>query len=177
METYAGARVDLEDVSSSHRRGRMIACAALTGLLALALGLIAHAASGGALPSAPILLAVAAFTVLASTIVAQWHPPIWCVMLLLGAGQQVLHWVLGGLGGAASSVSAGVGHHGEGVPSAGSAAGAGHSPEVMLMLHTHLAVALLVGWGVARHEFITDRARRILGRKPSYGTDEGAPIA
>ncbi len=177
METYASARADPDDVSSLRRRGRLIARAALIGLLAFALGLAAHAVSGGALPGALILLALASFAVLASTIVAQWDPPFWCVMLLLGAGQQVLHWVLGGLGGATSSVPGDLGHHDEGAPSAGSTAGQGHSGEVMLMLHTHLAVALLVGWTTARYELLADRARHVVGRRYPRSTAEGAPVA
>jgi hypothetical protein len=47
----------------------------------------------------------------------------------------------------------------------------------MLMLHTHLAVALLVGWVTARYELLADRARRVVGRRYPRSTDEGAPVA
>jgi hypothetical protein len=121
------------------------------GLLVLGLGLAAHTVSGGALPSPPILCGLAALAVLASTLVAQARLPVWAVMLLSGVAQQVLHWLLAGLGGTVTSALSGAEvHHGGAVP-VGSGAGQGHSPEVMLMLHAHLAAALLTGWAAVRY--------------------------
>jgi hypothetical protein len=152
-------------VSEPVDHSRVIVRPALVGLLSLGLGLGAHALSGGQLPSVPILCGLAALAVLAATLLAQARLPGWAVMLLLGAGQQVLHWLLNGLGGAAGSTVPGATvHHGGDVP-VGSGAAQGHSPEVMLMLHTHLAVALLVGWLVVRRSIVSAWLGGILGRR------------
>ncbi|MDQ0733565.1 hypothetical protein [Arthrobacter agilis] len=149
------------------------------GLLSVGLGLGAHALSGGPLPSVPILCGLAALAVLAATLVAQARLPGWAVLLLLGVAQQVLHWLLGGLGTGTSSTipSSGV-HHGGEVP-VGAGPAQGHSPEVMLMLHTHLAAALLIAWAAAQYPrlraWLTDRDP---GRDPvrAGGMQKGAPV-
>ncbi len=156
-------------------RTRAIVRPALVGLLSLGLGLAAHALSGGELPSVPILCGLAALAVLAATLVAQARLPGWALMLALGAAQQVLHWLLGGLGGGASSTVPGTGvHHGAGEVPVGSGTGQGHSPEVMLMLHTHLAAALLAGWAAVRYPRIAGWVSRRLGQP--LQEREGAPI-
>ena len=153
-------------VTPSAARGRQgpVVRSALTGVITIVLGMAAHAVSGGALPSVPIIAALAALAVLVATLVAQLKLPAWGVMLVLGGAQQVLHWVLGGLGGAASSTFFGstLGHHAE-VP-VGVAPSSGHSPEVMMMLHLHLAAALLTGWLVVRHALVLAWLRRTLRR-------------
>lgn len=146
------------------RRQGSVLRSALAGVLTLVLGMAAHAVSGGALPSVPIIVALAALAVLAATLLAQLKLPAWGVMLALGGAQQVLHWVLGGLSGVAASTLFGssLGHHAE-VP-VGSTTSSGHSPEVMMMLHLHLAAALLAGWLVLRHSLILAWFRRVLHR-------------
>lgn len=156
-------------------RAPAILRSAAVGLLALGLGLGAHAVSGGALPGALILCGFAALAVLVATLVAQARMPAWAVWVIIGAAQHVLHWLIGGFGGAASSVSGAVGHHSGNVP-VGSGAAQGHSPEVMLMLHTHLAAALLTGWAVTRYQVIV---RWLTGRAPRGHpllTKEGTPV-
>lgn len=159
-----------------HRRVR-IAGAAAAGLGSVALGIVAHAASGGVLPSPPILAGLASLAVLAATLVVLGRLPGWALLLLLGAGQQILHWLLEGLAVAPSSTVAGpADHHGADVP-VGAGGSGGHSPEVMLLLHTHLAAALLVGWLVLRHRAVGAWLRqRALTRQrgPRAG---GAPAA
>lgn len=136
-----------------HRRSR-IAGGAAAGLGSVALGIVAHSVSDGVLPSPSILAGLTSLAVLAATLVVLGRLPGWAVLLLLGAGQQVLHWLLGGLAVAPSSTVAGpADHHGADVP-VGAGGPGGHSPEVMLLLHTHLAAALLVGWLVLRHRAI-----------------------
>lgn len=163
-------------VSEPVDRARTTVRSTGVGLLSLGFGLAAHALSGGALPSPPILCGLAALAVLAAALVAQARLPGWAVLLLLGVAQQVLHWLLGGLGSAAPQSAALTGvHHGSGVP-IGSGASQGHSPEIMLMLHTHLAAALLIAWVAAQYP----RSRgRFSARGPSRTTlrmDEGAPV-
>ncbi|MHA7181522.1 hypothetical protein ACX80J_15565 [Arthrobacter sp. MDB2-24] len=158
------------------RRTRIVGAAA-AGLASLALGLTAHAVSGGILPTAPILGGLAALAVLAAAIVAQGRFPVWALLLLLGAAQQVLHWLLGGLAEAPSSSVPGTeGHHGGDVP-VGTGTTGGHSPEVMLLLHTHLAAALLVGWAVARYPHVATWAARRGRRRHGVPAEEGAPVA
>lgn len=162
-------------LASAAPGGARSALPALVGLVSLGLACAAHVLSGGVLPGVSILCGLAALTALAATVVARLELPGWAVMLALGAAQQVLHWLLGGLAGAASSSSIGPGdHHGGAVPLGGTDAG-GHSPEIMLMLHTHLAVALLIGWVVVRAPQLarwTDRRRT--GR--TADAEEGAPV-
>ncbi len=154
MEPPAGAAPRPAD------RGPLLVRSAGAGLLSVGLGLGAHALSGGTLPSVPILGGLAALAVLAATLVMQARLPGWAVLLLLGAAQQVLHWLLGGLGaGVSSTVSSTGAHHGGEVP-VGSGGSQGHSPEIMLMLHTHLAAALLIAWAAARYT----RVRGLLSR-------------
>lgn len=146
---------DREVPAAPGGRARRTVRAVPAGLLVLGLGLGAHAVSGGQLPSGPILIALAALTALAATLVAQVRLPVWGVLLLLGVAQQLLHWILGGLGGA-PSLSGPVDHHGEAaVPGGVSGAAQGHAPEAMLMLHAHLGAALLVGWAVAQWTRLT----------------------
>lgn len=159
-------------------RPRAIACSALAGLLALGLGLGAHLVSGGAMPSAAILCGLAALAVLVAAIAAQARLPGWAVLLLLGVTQQLLHWLLGGLAGAVdtSGVPApGQGPHHDGNAPVGVEGAPGHSPEVMLMLHAHLAAALLVGWAVARYPRRAESVAR--RRRQGSTTEEGAPVA
>ncbi|WP_104181024.1 hypothetical protein [Arthrobacter sp. B0490] len=169
-----------ETASRPVDRALPIVGSAGVGLLSLGLGTAVHALSGGVLPSVPILCGLAALAVLAATLVARARLPGWAVLLLLGAAQQVLHWLFGGLGAAPSSTVPATGvHHGGEVP-VGSGAGQGHSPEVMLMLHTHLAVALLVALAVAQYPSLRGRLSR---RGPGAAapqrdeTHEGAPVA
>ncbi|WP_104168764.1 hypothetical protein [Arthrobacter sp. SX1312] len=160
---------------SVHSR-RAIAGSAAVGLLVVGFGAGVHALSGGPLPSLPILGVLAALAVLAATVAGRARMPAWGVLLLLGAGQQVLHWLLGGLAdGAVASAPGPAVHHDGDVP-VGSAAGQGHSPEVMVMLHTHLAVALLLGWAALRWSELRawlDRRLRPEGR-PRHA--KGAPV-
>ena len=173
-------------VSQPVDRARMISRSAGVGLLSLGFGLAAHALSGGVLPSLPILGGLAALAVLAATLVAQARPPGWVVLLLLGVAQQMLHWLLGGLGAGASSTVAPTGVHHDGVPVV-SGAGQGHSPEIMLMLHTHLAAALVIAWAVAQYPRLRNGVLRRSASEGAGGrttvsrgtlpTEEGAPVA
>ncbi|RJT77265.1 hypothetical protein D6T63_15095 [Arthrobacter cheniae] len=156
-------------------RSRRILSSAAVGLASLGLGLAAHVVSGGDLPDTPILFGLAALAVLAATLVSHGRLPGWAVMLVLGVAQQVLHWLLGGLADAPSSTVPGAdGHHGGDVP-IGTAAPRGHSPELMLMLHAHLAVALLVGWAVLQRQSVIGWLS--VRRRPQVQrSEEGAPI-
>jgi hypothetical protein len=166
-------------------RARRISRSSGVGLLSLGLGLAAHALSGGTPPSLPILCGLAALAVLATTLVAQARPPGWAVLLLLGVAQQMLHWLLGGLGTAESSTIASTGVHHDGVP-VGSGAVQGHSPEIMLMLHTHLAAALVIAWAVAQYPRLRNGVLRrsasetgghAQASRGTLPTEEGAPVA
>ncbi|WP_434992557.1 hypothetical protein [Arthrobacter sp. Ld5] len=157
-------------------RPRVIARSAAVGVLAVVLGGGVHVLSGGSLPSLPILCALAALAVLTAALAGLARMPGWGVLLLLGAGQQVLHWLLGGLAAGAVTPSAGPADHHDGAAPVGSAPAQGHSAEVMLMLHTHLAVALLLGWAAPR----SAQFRAWLGRRLRSGrrspTAKGAPV-
>jgi hypothetical protein len=63
----------------------------VTGLVAVALGLMAHVVAGGSAPAVPVLLAFAALGCLAAQLVARWiHGPL-LLLLLSGVTQQLLH--------------------------------------------------------------------------------------
>ncbi len=168
-----------DTVSRPADRAAMLLRSAGAGILSVGLGLGAHALSGGSLPSIPILGCLTALAVLAATLVAQARLPGWTVLLLLGAAQQVLHWLLGGLGaGASSTVSVTGVHHGGEVP-VGAGEGQGHSPEIMLMLHTHLAAALLIAWAAAQVHRLKGRPSRPDGSGDALQApqmQEGAPV-
>ncbi|BBE21679.1 hypothetical protein MN0502_05620 [Arthrobacter sp. MN05-02] len=171
MEEEKGSALRAQD------RPRAIAGSALAGLLALGSGLGAHLVSGGAMPSAAILCGLAALAVLVAAIAAQARLPGWAVLLLLGVTQQLLHWLLGGLAGAVDTsggLAPGQGTHHDGNAPVGVEGAQGHSPEVMLMLHAHLAAALLVGWVVARHPRWTESVAR--RRRQGSDAEEGAPV-
>lgn len=182
MSTSTSTSTDREVPAAPGGRARRTAQAVLAGVLVLGLGLGAHAVSGGQLPSGPLLIALAALTALAATLMAQARLPVWGVLLLLGVAQQLLHWILSGLGGA-PSLSGPVDHHGEAaVPGGASGAAQGHSPEAMLMLHAHLGAALLIGWAVARWAKLTrwvarlrEHPARTRERRPRHGT-EAPPV-
>ncbi|VDR31220.1 Uncharacterised protein [Arthrobacter agilis] len=151
-------------------RGELLGATAM-GLASLAAGLGAHALAGGAVPGLAVLGGLAALGVLAAVLVTRCRLPGWALLLLLGLAQQLLHWLLGGLAGGPSSAAPGVsGHHVE-APPVGVAGSTGHSPEAMLMLHTHLAAALLLGWLVLRHRALLHwvRSRRRSGDAIVHG--------
>ncbi|WP_247827993.1 hypothetical protein [Arthrobacter antioxidans] len=166
----------LDAAPPSVDRPRVCALSATVGLLAVGLGAVVHTLSGGSLPALPILGALAIFAVLAATLAGRARVPGWCVLLLLGAGQQVLHWLLGGLADGAVTPAPDQAVHHDGTVPVGSAAAPGHSPEVMLMLHTHLAVALLLGWAALRWSGLRARLERSprLERRPERA--KGAPV-
>jgi hypothetical protein len=151
----------------------VLAAAGLTTILALA----AHLASGGSMPAVPVLLAITALTTLAATVLSRVNAPAWTLILAAGAAQQVLHLAFEALGSApaAAEPPAGPsqGHHAEIDPAqlattASAAAGHGgpHSEYMMLMLHLHLAAAVLtavlIGW-----------SRRTFGKGNAPGTARG----
>ncbi|MHA7284569.1 hypothetical protein [Arthrobacter sp. TMS2-4] len=165
-----------DTIPPSVGRARAITRCAAVGLLAVGLGAGAHALSGGPLPGIPILCALAALGVLTATLAGRARLPGWGVLLLLSVAQQVLHWLLDGLAdGPVTSAPGSAVHHDGDVP-VGSATVGGHSPEVMLMLHTHLAVALLLGWAALRSADLRVWLDRHLRSDRGTRTAKGAPI-
>lgn len=127
------------------------------GVIAVALGLAAHVAAGGAPPALPLLLALLALTCLAAQLVTRWvHGPL-LLLLFSGVAQQLLHFGLDAFGGYVPGGGL-FGHlHGGNqpldVPADSSAASEG---SVHLMLYTHVAAAILTlllassAWKLAR---------------------------
>lgn len=133
----------------------ILAAALVTVLPAL----IAHLASGGAMPAVSVLAALTAFVLLAAALLAGRPLPFWCLLLLMAVAQQVLHPLFALFADAGSGSGPGL-HHGEGVtavpalPEADPAPVAGHG-DFMLMLHLHTGAALLAA-------VILSRGRTIL---------------
>ncbi|MCU1575175.1 MAG: hypothetical protein JWO93_3257 [Micrococcaceae bacterium] len=163
------------------RRPRLLPATA-SGLLSVLLGAAAHVAAGASLPPFGILMALAAFTVLAAALASTICLPFWAVMLLLGLGQQVLHLLLDAT---ATPLLTGPvisgGHHAETpagtLASAGSAMPAMTDP--MLMSHGHIAAALLVAL-ILRRGWASPswwRSRRWFGRTRLTGDPSAAGVA
>ncbi|WP_234005486.1 hypothetical protein [Arthrobacter sp. PGP41] len=123
----------------------------LSGPLSAGLGLSAHLAAGGQAPGLLIVTALAALLGMAGSMAASIargrRPPGWAVLLAAGLVQQLLHVAF-----EAFSTASGFslpGHHGGAptpqvpAPAAPAAEGAAatHSPH--LMLHLHVAAALV----------------------------------
>lgn len=70
----------------------------------------AHVVGGGALPTAPVLLALVALTALATTLATRFKLNVVTMTALLGAGQLVLHEAFTALGPVAASTQ-GPAHH------------------------------------------------------------------
>ncbi|WP_139005087.1 hypothetical protein [Arthrobacter crystallopoietes] len=147
---------------------RIVPVLAAAGL-AMMLALVAHLASGGTMPALPVLIAITALTTLAATVLSRVSAPAWTLVLAAGVAQQVLHLAFEAF--AARPAAAGLSavsssgpshpHHSEVDPAqlaasiTASAEHAGpHSEYVMLMLHFHLAAAvltaLLMAWSRRR---------------------------
>ena len=117
----------------------------LFGSVTVVLGLIIHAGTGHPVPAVPIVVATAALLSLAGAAVARIGVPHWALLVLAGAGQQVVHWAFaffanplattlgGGHGHASAAQFTGPGLLLAGVP----------SQPLHVLLHVHIAAALL----------------------------------
>ncbi|MDQ0675438.1 hypothetical protein QFZ36_002999 [Pseudarthrobacter siccitolerans] len=121
----------------------------LAGPLSTGLGLVAHVAAGGPVPSLMILAAVAALMGMAAAMVGRFSLPGWAVLLACGLAQQLLHLGFAAFSGGSGEGLSGHGHGGnmqnvdtaQGPrPAVEAASPAGYS--LQLMLHVHMAAAL-----------------------------------
>ena len=125
----------------------------VAGLVAVALGLVAHMVAGGSAPAIPVLLAFAALGCLAAQLIARWvHGPL-LLLLLSGVAQQLLHLGFDAFGGYFPGNGFLDHFHGGqalgGVPEGAASSGG----DVHLLLYTHMAAAiltLLVASGVSK---------------------------
>ncbi|AUI51547.1 hypothetical protein AC20117_12795 [Arthrobacter crystallopoietes] len=151
-----------------HTQVRIVPVLAAAGLT-MVLALVAHLASGGTMPALPVLIAITALTTLAATVLSRVDAPAWTLILAAGVAQQVLHLAFDAFAarpaaaGESTGPSAGPSpsHHAE-VDAEQLAATAriatehagSHGEYVMLMLHFHLAAAvltaLLMAWSRRR---------------------------
>lgn len=143
----------------------------VTGVAAVALGLLAHMVAGGSSPAIPVLLAFAALGCMAAQLIAPWvHGPL-LLLLLSGLTQQLLHFGFDAFGGFFPGGGFLDHLHGGQAPVEAPAEGAAPSGgSVHLMLYTHMAAAiltLLVASGVSkmagmrsRRHVATDLAQR-----------------
>jgi hypothetical protein len=119
----------------------------LAGPLSTGLGLAAHVAAGGQAPGILIIAALAALLGMVAAMAGRRPLPGWAVLVAAGLAQQLLHLAF-----ASFSTASGFslpGHHSASPPappvpgvSAPEASGASHS--LHLMLHLHMAAALVV---------------------------------
>jgi hypothetical protein len=137
----------------------------VTGLVAVALGLMAHVVAGGSAPAVPVLLAFAALGCLTAQLVARWiHGPL-LLLLLSGVTQQLLHLGFDAFGGYFPGNGFLDHLHGGQVLADVPAGAAGGGGNVHLMLYTHMAAAiltLLVASGVSK--LASQKRERPLGR-------------
>jgi hypothetical protein len=123
----------------------------LAGPVTVGFAAVAHLASGATLPALPIVVASAALLSMAGSVAARVNIPAWALLLLCGLSQQGLHLLFA----AASSAQpwAVPEGHGHGVPvdaPAVAAPGPAESGDGSLLLHAHVAAALLAAFLLTR---------------------------
>ncbi|WP_159735761.1 hypothetical protein [Arthrobacter sp. 9V] len=141
----------------------------VTGLVAVALGLVAHMVAGGSAPAVPVLLAFAALGSLAAQLISRWvHGPL-LLLLLSGVTQQLLHLGFDAFGGYFPGNGFLDHFHGSQATVNAPAAEAASAGNVHLMLYTHMAAAiltLLVASGISK--VVGVRSQRRAAADPAF---------
>jgi hypothetical protein len=152
------------DAGKFHRQP---AIAWLAGPLVVALGVAAHAVSGASVPAVSVLVALTALVSMSASMIAHLRLPGWMVLLLSGLAQQVLHIAFSLFSGVFGDGSAGHGHTifawQPRLPSSASSPPA-HAME--LMLHVHVAAALLAALVIIEWDGVISRIRSV--RQPGF---------
>jgi hypothetical protein len=135
----------------------------MSGPLMVALAVAAHSVSGDPVPAVSILAVLTALLSIFASIFAHLRFPVWGLLLLSGLVQQVLHRAFSLFSGAFEGSSA---EHGHGVfirqlPLVSSASSPAHSME--LLLHAHVAAALLAGPVIAKWESLMSSGPSLRG--------------
>jgi hypothetical protein len=137
----------------------------LSGPLVVALGVAAHSVSGESIPVVSVLVALTALVSMSASMIAHLRLPGWMVLLLSGLVQQVLHVAFSLFSGVFGDGSTG---HGHGMftwqpplPSSASSP-PGHGME--LMLHAHVAAALLAALVIIQWDSVSSRIRSVRQR-------------
>ncbi|MDQ1053642.1 preprotein translocase subunit SecY [Arthrobacter sp. SORGH_AS 212] len=152
------------------------ALAWLPGPIAAGLGLLAHVLGGGASPSPPIVVALAALLGMAAAIGKPGRLPGWGLLLTAGIAQQLLHFAF-----ADFSVSTGFDapahDHGQSPVQDPGTANQGHTQgavphDLHLLLYLHMAAALLTVFATRQLDKIPVRRSQ---RNP-IATDGGVPV-
>ena len=141
------------------------AVAWLSGPLAVALGVAAHSVSGESVPAASILVALTALLTMSASMIAHLRLPGWVVFLLSGLVQQVLHVAFSLLSGVVGGVSTGHGHTiftWQPPPPSSASSPPGHAME--LMLHAHVAAALVAALVIIQCDSVVSRIRSVWQR-------------
>ena len=152
----AGAVVD---TTPARRAAGPTSHAWIAGLMSAVAGLAAHLAAGGRAPGILIVVALAALLGMAASIAGRRRLPGWAVLLAAGLAQQLLHLAF-----AAFSTASGFslpGHHGDAsapAPDAAAPAGPG-AHDLHLMLHLHVAAALVVSLAVTQWTKVVSMVR------------------
>jgi hypothetical protein len=144
----------------------------LAGPLVVALGVSAHSISGESVPAASILVALTALVSMSASMVAYLRLPGWVLLLLSGLAQQVLHIAFGLFSGVVGGDSPG---HGHGIlpwqPPLPSSASSPPAHAMGLMLHAHVAAALLAALVIIEWDSVIFRIRSVRQR----GFTDGLP--
>lgn len=112
---------------------------------------MAHLASGASPPALPIVAAAAALLSMAGSMIARLRLPGWFLLLLAGLGQQGLHLLFAGATAAAlPGTAAGHGHRDSADAFRIATGGTPDAGDPGLMLHAHLAAALLTALLLAK---------------------------
>ena len=138
----------------------------VAGPLSTGLGLAAHLAAGGQAPGILIIAALAALFGMVAAMAGRRPLPGWAALVAAGLAQQLLHLAF-----ASFSTASGFslpGHHSASPPappapgvSAPEASGASHS--LHLMLHLHMAAALVVMVTVSQWKKVVSVVQRTGG--------------
>ncbi|MCW2134100.1 hypothetical protein [Arthrobacter sp. VKM Ac-2550] len=173
------ARASTGPSGTPNKQVRLVPVLVAAGLT-MVLALVAHLASGGTMPALPVLGAITALTTLTATVLSRVQAPQWVLIVSAGAAQQVLHLAFEACAarpatGASAASSAGGPHsHHTEVDPAQLAATASvateqagpHGEYVMLMLHFHLAAAVLTALLLSWSRFSGPAATATLPQRP-----------
>ncbi|TDK28011.1 hypothetical protein E2F48_02600 [Arthrobacter crusticola] len=141
----------------------------LSGPLAVAAGLAAHAASGSQAPALALLLTLTALLGLAASMLSRLQLPGGLILVLCGLTQQLLHFAFSAFVGGSAVVVPAHGHGAVGGADGQSTALVVPGQDLHSMVYAHAAAALLTALPAARGTAMLSWARARVHWRPRSG--------
>lgn len=138
-----GARA-VAEMDAPVRAARSASPAWIAGPASTGLGLAAHLAGGGQAPGVLIVIALAALLGMTAAMAARLPLPAWAVLAAAGLAQQLLHLAFAAFSTASGFALPGHGHGEAPAPELPATPTSGAPHSLHLMLHLHVAAALVV---------------------------------